>query len=82
MAVVLMGQGSCHEDAQDWVAVKEVKLSHHNPETVLLTIDPHNNQVKFLIATQQEAKHPGGAPKGIIYDHQHLLHGAWFWAQD
>lgn len=22
-----------------------------------------------------------GAPKGIIYDHQHLLHGAWFFAE-
>ena len=23
-----------------------------------------------------------GEPKGIVYDHTHLLHGAWFWAQD
>jgi len=22
-----------------------------------------------------------GTPKGIIYDHRHLLHGAWFWAE-
>ena len=23
-----------------------------------------------------------GEPKGIVYDHQHLLHGAWFWAEE
>eukprot|EP00931_Biecheleriopsis_adriatica_P036942 TRINITY_DN2120_c0_g3_i1.p1 TRINITY_DN2120_c0_g3~~TRINITY_DN2120_c0_g3_i1.p1 ORF type:complete len:1142 (+),score=165.38 TRINITY_DN2120_c0_g3_i1:59-3484(+) len=23
-----------------------------------------------------------GKPKGIIYDHTHLLHGAWFWAEE
>jgi len=22
-----------------------------------------------------------GVPKGIIYDHRHLLHGTWFWAE-
>lgn len=23
-----------------------------------------------------------GEPKGIVYDHRHLLHGAWFWAEE
>ena len=39
---------------------------------------PTTSEVAMLIYTSGTT----GAPKGIIYDHRHLLHGAWFWAEE
>ena len=39
---------------------------------------PQPSDAAMLIYTSGTS----GTPKGIIYDHQHLLHGAWFWAEE
>ena len=39
---------------------------------------PPTSEAAMLIYTSGST----GAPKGIIYDHRHLLHGAWFWAEE
>ena len=31
-----------HDDCVDWVAVKELKLSYHNPDTILFVIYPYH----------------------------------------
>jgi len=39
---------------------------------------PETTDTAMLIYTSGSS----GKPKGIIYDHAHLLHGAWFWAEE
>ena len=47
-------------------------------QTPAVATVPKTSEVAMLIYTSGTS----GAPKGIIYDHRHLLHGAWFWAEE
>ncbi|CAJ1415718.1 unnamed protein product [Effrenium voratum] len=66
-----------------WVGMSPLKVGKfrvQQPKLSSPTVDKEvfGSDVAMLIYTSGST----GEPKGIVYDHTHLLHGAWFWAQE
>jgi len=65
-----------------WVAISSfgnfTVTEAQRPAVQSGAVSGDTNDVAMLIYTSGST----GEPKGIVYDHQHLLHGAWFWAEE
>jgi len=82
------------QDCQELASSEGLLLLLADPSSLSFVASPQNHVESFpqpprpgpgptssSLAMLMYTSGTSGVPKGIIYDHRHLLHGTWFWAE-